>query len=326
MKTERFEQEKLEFESEKTKIEMKINVEDDKFGYQKQSKCDEIKHLTIKPSDDIDNYEKFVAGKSENDLKSQELDQREDEIEEAYKELQNQMDNFNKELEERELVLEEKEICLAKTEKELVWKSENLKKIEASLVESKIQAEELRTSAIPGLESQSENMEILIKELEKKKKDLETVLIKLNKEIETVIEYKNRLSSTKGQNSNSLDGSDTLEQITMDLETKMIAILEREKELDSAQERLENEKAQIIQTAEFLKKAHLDVEQMKVSNEKEIFEEKNKLKAQFLKLEAGMNLISTKEAEVLSYRKILEEKDKMLRIKEDDFNKKNKDY
>ncbi|OMJ72300.1 hypothetical protein SteCoe_29295 [Stentor coeruleus] len=87
--------------------------------------------------------------------------------------------------------------------------------------------------------------------------------------------------------------------------------------------KLQEDKEQLIKTAEYLKIAHLQVEEKKAQYEKEHFEEKEKIKAQFMKLENGMRLLTTKEAELQALKKKVEERENMLKIKEVEMNKRN---
>ena len=123
-------------------------------------------------------------------------------------------------------------------------------------------------------------------------------------------------------NNDDLSDPQNLDELTKHLEAKILAIRERENELSIAEENLENERQQIIDTAEYLKKAHLDVEEQKMIYEKENLETKEKLNKQFLKLESGIRLLSTKEAEVQAFKKKVDEKENMLKLKEADLNMK----
>ena len=145
-------------------------------------------------------------------------------------------------------------------------------------------------------------------------------IIRLDKEIEFVQSHKKKLDYAYGALPENLNNDDEppelLEELTRDLEFKMQFLRQREEDINRAEEQLELDREQVVRTAEFLKKAHLDVDEMKLQYDKEVFEEKEKIKEHFLKLETGMKLLSGRELEVQSYKQKIDEKEKMLKLKE----------
>lgn len=337
MKEDKLEQDKKDIENEKNRLsDLKQKIDDERALSGNESKLS-----NRKSPDDLFAFEKksdfFKSINFEQEAKTKELDERENELEQAYRELQEQMDNFNKELEEREIIIEEKENYLSRAEKDLGTKLESLRKLESALTESKLQLEEIRTTTFPELEDQSATMDSLAKDLTLKRNELEITILKLNKEIEYVQRHKSKLDSIYNNAENqkpthegliTAHSSEDIEAISQELEKKIHELREREEELSREHEKLQEEssklqeeKDQLIQTAEFLKKAHMQVEDKKAQYEKEHLDEKERLKAQFMKLENGMRLLTTKEAELQSLKKKVEEREGMLKVKEAEMNK-----
>lgn len=222
------------------------------------------------------------SGDLESEIKMQELTEKEIQIEQEYQRIQYHIENTSRALDERQSFLEDKEENLSKAEIALKNKFDNIRKIETSLTEAKIEMEELKTNTLPELESQSDVLGILVREIQSKKHELEMSILKLSKEIEFVQKYKKKLDSEneireKLLNSIQESPNDELKEIIEELEGKMMKILKREEELDEEEKRLESEKLQLVQTAELLKKAHKDLQKMKEINEKQNFEERCRL-------------------------------------------------
>ena len=319
VKTEQLEDERMQIEAEKLKMQALCKeIEEEKTALV------QIKEqmLLEDPSGKISSYEPNAGYglqmNSDYDLRAQELDEREGEIEQAYKELQEQMDNFNRELGEREIILDERELAIEKQEKEIKKKFDNFTLIESSLIESKIQVEDLRTYTIPELEKQSEILDSLLQELNDKKLDVETLTKKLQAELSSVKKAKNQLEVIKEDMPQN--GNREIDDIAQELEAKLAALREREEDLEHEHTELEQEKAKLVKAAEVLKKANLELEDKKKQYEKDMTAEKEKLKSSFLKLESGMRLLSTKETEVFAFKRKLDERNQMLTIKEKEIN------
>ncbi|OMJ86270.1 hypothetical protein SteCoe_12255 [Stentor coeruleus] len=332
VKIEHLDQEKQSQESEKIKLQnIRKDIEDERnellqikdqiASFERESKLSARKS----PIEDQGISDRqYISVNQEYDMKFIELEEREKEIEQAYRELQEQMDNFNRELEEREIVLDEREFSVEKQEKDIKKKLDNFSVIEASLIESKIQVEDLRTFTIPELEKQSETLSNLLQELTEKKQDMENLIENLHNEIflvgkqkgmlEVIEEDKSQVSADSFQMNRSSNRD--IDEITLELEQKIDKVQEREIELEHAHKEIENDREELTKAAEFLKKAHIEMEEKRKMIDKDLTEEKAKLKNQFLKLESGMRLLSTKEAEVFSFKRKLDEKNQMLIIKE----------
>lgn len=318
VKFEHLDQEKLAVESEKTKLQtIRKEIYDEhkttikKTPIEESLKSDKLCHIQNQ------DYEAKIT----------ELTNREIEIEQAYKDLQEQMEKFNKELEDRESILDEREFILEKHEKDNKKIFDNFSAIETSLAESKIQVEDLRTFTIPELEKQSGVLSALMHELIDKKQKLDFMIEQLNKGLMLLEIHKGNMDGSKGgnekeileENDYNIYFSKDIEDITLELEQKLVKVNERELELDHAQNMLDKDRNAVTQAAEFLKKAHIEHEEQRKKDEQELMEEKSKLKSQFIKLESGMKMLSTKEAEVYSLKRKLEEKSQMLSIKEKEF-------
>ena len=219
------------------------------------------------------------SGDLESEIKMQELTEKEIQIEQEYQRIQYHIENTSRALDERQSFLEDKEENLSKAEIALKSKFENIRKIETSLTEAKIEMEELKTNTLPELESQSDVLGTLVREIQSKKHELEMSILKLSKEIEFVQKYKKKLDCEneireKLLNSIQESPNDELKEIIEELEGKMMKILKREEELDEEEKRIETEKLQMVQTAELLRKAHKDLQRMKEINEKQNSEER----------------------------------------------------
>lgn len=248
--------------------------------------------------------------------------EKEEELGQACEELQRQVENINKELDAREQAVEEKELSLVRTERELQLKLDNFRKIESSLTESKLHCEDLKTSTIAELESQSQTLENLIREVQLKKNELEVVIFKLNKEVDFVQKYKNKIDSlyeTK-ETYNDYSGStnsDSIKQIALELEEKVQIVNHKIEELIKEELRLEDERTQNAENAEFLKRAHKELEITRAKYEKSNIEETEKIKAQMLKFQNAFQKINEREEEVNRLLKELEKKEQDLMMNED---------
>lgn len=329
VKIEHMDQEKQVFESEKETLQaLRKELEEERndmmmfkgqmMGYDRESRLSRKS-----PLDDFANAEgHFGSLGQEYEAKFLELEEREIEIEQAYKDLDEQMGRCNKELDDRELALDEREFYIEKQEKDFKKTYENFKSIEASLAESKVQVEDLRKFTIPELENQSEALSKIIKELKDQKLELENLLEKMqNKALsawgsQDLSETSEQLSFSNEKNSPNPQLNQEIMYIASELEDKLLTIKNRELELDHLQELVENDRENIAKAAEYIKISHIEVEEKKRKLEEEVAEEKAKLKAQYLKLESGMKLLSTKESEIFAFKRKLDEKHQMLMIKE----------
>ncbi|OMJ90029.1 hypothetical protein SteCoe_7709 [Stentor coeruleus] len=329
VKIEHMDQEKQVFESEKVGLlSLRKEMEEERndmmifkgqmMGYDRDSRMSRKS-----PLDDFPNTEgRFETLGQEYEAKFLELEEREIEIEQAYKDLNDQMGKCNKELEERESALDEREFYIEKQEKDFKKTFENLKSIEISLAESKIQVEDLRTFTIPELENQSETLGKLIQELKNQKFELENLVEKMQNKVSSVWGSPNlsdtseQLSFCNDKNSPNPQLNQEIIYIATELEDKLLAIRNRELELDHAQELLQNDRENLAQAAEYIKISHVEVEEKRKKLEEDLAEEKAKLTNQYLKLESGMKLLSTKESEIFAFKRKLDEKQKMLMIKE----------
>ena len=224
------------------------------------------------------------SGDLESDIKMN--DASEKDLELKYQKIQCELENTSRELEERQILLEEQEESLHKVEKDLKYKFDNIKKIESSLTETKIQVEELKTNTIPDLENQSNLLGNLVKDIQLKKNELEVSIFKLTKEIEFVQKYKKKLDAESEARDRYLAGVpegqyEEVKELVEELEGTLRKILEREEELQDEGDRMEEERMKIVENAEFLKKAHLDLNESR----KEIEEEKNRLRRMEVELE-----------------------------------------
>ena len=186
------------------------------------------------------------------------------EIGRVCEELESQVEKINRDFESREVLLEDKERMLNRTERDIQLKLENFRKIESSLTESKIYFEQLKDQIFPELEDQTKQLELLLKETEKKKRELDINIIKLNKEIEFIQRYKARIDSLyvldKNDEKEKSAKSSSIELLAQELEEKILVFSRKTEELETEETRLENERIENIKNAEFLKKAHKEVE------------------------------------------------------------------
>ena len=335
VKIKHIEQQKLALEADKAKLQVsrksldeeRVQLKDQLVFAERDSRLSQRKS-----PDDINLSEKnggLSSRSGYHDLEARvyELDEREKEIEQAYRELQEQMDNFNRELEEREIILEEREISVEKQERDLKKKFDHFQIIENSLIESKIQVEDLRSYTIPELEKQSEILGNLLQELNDRKNEAEGMTEKLFNEVNWILSEKERLDvipETSSHNSSmviTLNANNPIEEITADLEHQLEKVREKEEELELGHIHLESEREELVRTAEFLKKAHVEVEEKKKEHEREINQERENLKSKFLRLETAIKALEAKEAEVSAFKTKLEEKSAMLQLKEAEISK-----
>ena len=185
------------------------------------------------------------------------------------------------------------------------------------------------TTTIPELEKKSELLQSLIVDYSEKKTELEAVFERLLKNISVLENSKHELDVIEESLSQSISSTSPtsarnkidIDDLTKELEYKLAKLKAWEEELESSKVSLDKQREEINVAAEFLKKAFLDLDEKKKMYEKEIFDEKEKLKTQFFKLESGMRLLETKESEVFSYKKKLLERNQMLNVKENEIQK-----
>lgn len=212
------------------------------------------------------------SGEMESEIKMNEVSHKD--IELNYKKIQHQLENTSRELEEKQFMLDEQEESLQKAEKDLKHKFDNIKKIESSLTETKIQFEELKTNTIPDLENQSNLLGNLVREIQLKKNELEVSIFKLTKEIEFVQKYKKKLDAESEARERILAGVpegqyEEIKVLVEDLEEKLRKVIFREEELQDEEKRMEDERKKMVENAEFLKKAHLDLQNSRAKLEDE---------------------------------------------------------
>jgi len=213
-------------------------------------------------------------------------DVTEKDLEQKYQKIQYELENTSRELEERQFSLDEQEESLHKAEKDLKYKFDNIKKIESSLTETQIQVEELKTNTLPDLENQSNLLGNLVREIQLKKNELEVSIFKLTKEIEFVQKYKKKLDAETEARDRYLAGVpegqyEEVKELVEELEGKLRKILKREEELQEEGELIEEERRKMVENAEFLKQAHLDLNR----GWKEIEEEKGRIRRMETELE-----------------------------------------
>jgi hypothetical protein len=246
--------------------------------------------------------------------KVKELEERELEIEDAYHELQEQVEEICKSLDDRETAINEKEITVIRLEKEMNAKIEHFMRIENTLNESLAQLDEFKRLIFPDLEAQSEQLVSLLVDLTEKKNSLNTGLYKMNYYIELL--QNNSEGEWQKNQGNHLQ---VLENMIVELETKIKVLNERENDVAKEAERLEIEKEQIIEVKEVMRKAYLEAENQKSKHNEELSKEKEKLKAQFVKVDSIMRLLSTKELELQALNTKLNEKRTLIFLKKGGF-------
>ena len=305
IKIEKLQKDIEQFEDEKQRI---LQAKDD-LEYEKQEL------LNLKESSKEENKFSYVRNFESQLMKDD--SEKEEELGQACEELQKQVENINKELEAREQAVEEKELNLVRIERELQIKLDNFRKIESNLTDSKLHLEVLKTNTIPELESQSQTLDSLIREVQLKKNELEVIIFKLNKEVDFVQKYKSKIDSlyekkeTYYEYSGSIN-SESIKHITAELEEKVQIVNQKIEELIKEELRLEEERAQNVENAEFLKKAHKELEFTRAKYEKSSIEETEKIKAQMVKVRTAMEKINEKEEELNRLQKDLEKKSQVL--------------
>ena len=294
---------KIELEKFKWEIEQKERkVEESKIllNVKLEKLSEEVKALEIEKQKVLDSWARLERERT--DLKGIQIGQSKDskgssfrnfeneakeeekeiEIGMACEELESQIDKINKDFESRESGLDDRERSLNRTERDIQLKFENFRKIESSLTESKIYSEQLKDRIFPELEDQAKHLEALIKETNQKKRELEISIIKVNKEIEFIQRYKARLDSLyvsdKNDESEKLGKTTSLGLLTQELEEKILVFSRKTQELELEEDGLENERMENVKNAEFLKKAHKEVENARSAIQETMagFEEKER--------------------------------------------------
>lgn len=274
----------------------------------------------------LEDIKEHMATQSQLELSSREslLTQKEEELEKTIVELKIQIESYNQQIFEKENEFKSKEEIIQEKERNLKICLANMKLVEMSLIESKNQCLEIQNNLIPEIESYIEMFQNIISDCNKLKTELEETLQNINiygkmPDIDSDVMLESTLKENEHKDKNQYHETNEhiIHELTSELQEKISICEAREEELNLR-------KTENMRTADLLKKAWNEQEEKRKDFEVEVQQEREKLKKNFFQLENSLKMVKEKEQEVLSLRTELVEKEKLLRVWEEDIKKRAK--
>lgn len=231
-----------------------------------------------------------------------------------YEKLKSQMEVYNKEITEKEMKIELQQQAIKKNTDKISIEFANLALVHQSLQRTKSEILQFNLQILPQIEVAFNEANNIVQTLKKKITEVEIMEKKLFNYLQKVKKLDNfALKDKKVQivsekscsRSESFVSNEMIDDITRELESKLKAVENREKELEAGI--IENSK-----TAEYLKDLR---EKMNLAN-KEISGEKEKINLQVYQLEQGIKALTFKENEIQEYKVELDKRANLLKIKE----------
>ncbi|OMJ74466.1 hypothetical protein SteCoe_26589 [Stentor coeruleus] len=220
---------------------------------------------------------------------------------EMLEELQNQMFSYSQEVENREKALENRSQTLSKKEKDLENKLIEVQALESSLLKAKNNLEEVSFSTIPKLETESQNIQYILADLQAKKSEIDLGYSQLQ---ERILEFE----KSKNDSFKSPDVNKLMQKI----DKKNKKLQQREESLAQFEAQLQQEKDENLAHALFLQRAQKDFELEYTQKQAEIQLATKKLERLQAKLDDIISLINTKENQLLNLKShLIQEKSKL---------------
>lgn len=226
--------------------------------------------------------------------------------------LKSQIEVYNKEVTSKELKIGMQQQGIKKNHEKLSNEFSGLGLIHQSLQRTKSDILQFNNYILPQIEDAFKEANSLVQTFAKRFAEVEIIEKKLSKCLEIASKENGSPKERKVQitiekpyfNSESVS-PDMIEDLTKELENKIKVVEAKERELNTGI--LENTK-----TAEYLKDVRNKLNEAKAN----INEERDKIKMQVYQLEQGIKTLTAKENEVHEYKKELDKRANLLKIKE----------
>lgn len=226
--------------------------------------------------------------------------------------LKSQIEVYNKEVTSKELKIGMQQQGIKKNHEKLSNEFSGLGLIHQSLQRTKSDILQFNNYILPQIEDAFKEANSLVQTFVKRFAEVEIIEKKLSKYLEIASKENGSPKERKVQitiekpyfNSESVS-PDMIEDLTKELENKIKVVEAKERELNTGI--LENTK-----TAEYLKDVRNKLNEAKAN----INEERDKIKMQVYQLEQGIKTLTAKENEVQEYKKELDKRANLLKIKE----------
>ncbi|OMJ90422.1 hypothetical protein SteCoe_7229 [Stentor coeruleus] len=249
--------------------------------------------------------------KSEN--KQAEISETKD-LTKIYEKLKSQIEVYNIEISAKEFKINLQQQTVKKNTDKISKEFSNLALIHQSLQRTKSEIQQFNTQILPQIEEAFNEANNIVQTFKKKiieiemmEKKLSSYLLKVKETDNFVLKEKKVMfvSEKSCSRNESTVSNEVIDDITKELENKLKAVENREKELEAGIR--ENSK-----TAEYLK----DLRKKMNLARNEIKEEKEKINLQVYQLEQGIKALTAKENEIQEYKLELDKRANLLKIKE----------
>jgi hypothetical protein len=264
----------------------------------------------------LEEIKEQLAAQNQLDFEAKErtLQQREEELEGSIIDLKIQVESYNSQMEEREQILRDREEKIKENEKQIKVSCANIRLAEMSLIESKSQCEEIMQSLLPKIENCYEELEGILRDAFETKIKLDNIFSAGPGKF--VCAHCNYSISQSGKN-DTAEFKGNMENVNAEIHAKIRFLTSKEEE--ARLQELKN-----LATADKLQRAVTEFEENKRLYEEEIIADKEKLRKNFTQLDNSLKMIKEKEAELNMMKNELAEKEKILRIWEQEFSIKGK--
>lgn len=264
----------------------------------------------------LEEIKEQLAAQNQLDFEAKErtLQQREEELENSIIDLKIQIESYNSQMEEREQMLRDREEKIKENEKQIKISCANIRLAEMSLIESKSQCEEIMQSLLPKIENCYEELEGILKEAFETKLKLDNIFSAGPGKF--VCAHCNYSINQSGKNETA-EFKGNMENVNAEIHAKIRFLTAKEEE--ARLQELKN-----LATADKLQRAVTEFEENKNIYEEEIALDKEKLRKNFTQLDNSLKMIKEKETELNMMKGELAEREKILRIWEQEFSSKGK--
>ncbi|OMJ89271.1 hypothetical protein SteCoe_8566 [Stentor coeruleus] len=234
------------------------------------------------------------------------------ELSKMFEILKSQIEVYNKEVASKESKIETQQQGIKKNHEKISNGFSSLGFIHQSLQRTKSEILQFNNYILPQIEDAFKEANNLIQifakrftEVEAMEKKLSDYLKTMSKENGNSKERKPQIIIEKSHASSESPSPDMMENMTKELEGRLKAVEIRERQLNAGI-------SENTRTAEYLKDVRNKLNKAKV----DINEERNKIKIQVFQLEQGIKTLTAKENEVHEYKKELDKRANLLKIKE----------
>ncbi|OMJ79733.1 hypothetical protein SteCoe_20213 [Stentor coeruleus] len=284
--------------------QIKVNTEKENLMKIKKQISDE-KLSWFEERQENDKFRKFNDSKINDSVEARDLSK-------IFENLKSQIDVYNQEIESKEVKIEKQQQEIKKNHDKISNEFFSLGIIHQSLERTRSEILQFNNYILPLIEDAYKEAKSLIQTFAERFAEVELMEKKLSNSLE-IVRIKNGRSEEripelfieKPYFDSEYANPNMIEDITKELENKIKAVEIKERELNAGI--LEN-----TRTAEYLRDIRNKLDEAKA----DINEERNKIKMQVFQLEQGIKVLTAKENEVQEYKKELDKRANLLKIKE----------